>query len=64
MINLSFHWSWLLIAAVLIIGVIIASPFLNSGNDGPAGGIGPAFGCFIIIVAFLAVAVIGGIYIW
>lgn len=64
MIDIHFHWSWLLIAAVLIIAIIIAWPFLNSDDRGPAAGLGCLVGGVIILVALLAAAVIGGIFIW
>ena len=63
MISLSFHWSWLLIAAILVVAIIIASHFCKD-SSGPAGGLGVVIGCFAIVIALFVIAVIGGIFIW
>ena len=62
MIDLHFHWAWLLIAAVVIFGVFIAYPMLNEDND--RYGITGAMGCVVMVVAVLLALVIGGIFIW
>lgn len=64
MINIHFSWAWLLIAAVMIIGLYIASPFLRDNNNGIGGSISAAVGCMIVLVAILIALVFGGITIW
>ncbi len=61
MISLHFHWAWLLIAVIVIAGVAYA---IRSGKESDPYGVGAAVGCFVLIVAVLAAAVIGGIFIW
>jgi hypothetical protein len=62
MIDLHFHWAWLLIAAVVIVGIFIAYPMLNDDND--KYGLSGALGCAVLIAAVLIGLVIGGIFIW
>ena len=64
MIDIHLHWAWLLIAAIVIIGICVAYPYLKESTDGIGAGIAGAFGCAIIVVAVLAALVIGGIFIW
>lgn len=64
MINLHFHWTWLLMALIIIIGVCIASPYLSDNNSGIGGAVSAAVGCFIILVTLLIALVLGGIFIW
>lgn len=64
MINLYFHWTWLLIAVIIIVGIYIASPYMSDNNKGIGGAVSAAVGCFIIIVTLLIALVIGGIFIW
>lgn len=64
MINIQLHWAWLLIAAVVIIGICVAYPYLRDSNDGIGGAVGGAFGCAILVVAILVGLVLGGIFIW
>ena len=61
MIDIHLHWAWLLIAVIVIAGVAF---MVKQNNETDQYGIGAAFGCFVFIVAVLAAAVIGGIFIW
>lgn len=65
MINLSFHWAWLLMAAIVVIAIIVAAKiglFENDTKD--ILGIKRTFGCIVIIIGVLCAAVVGGILIW
>lgn len=64
MIDIHLHWAWLLIAAIVIIGICVAYPYLRDRNEGIGGAVGGVIGCAIIVVAVLAALVIGGIFIW
>jgi len=64
MIDIHLHWSWLLIAAVVIIGICVAYPYLRERNEGIGGAVSGAIGCAILIVAILVGLVLGGIFIW
>lgn len=63
MINISFHWIWLLLVAIVIGAVILANK-LGAFKDEDKYGVKACFGCIIIIVGLLIAAVIGGIFIW
>lgn len=65
MINISFNWAWLPIAAIVVFAIIIAAKiglFKNDTDD--KLGIKHTFGCIVIIIGVLIAAVIGGIFIW
>ncbi len=64
MIDIHLHWSWLLIAAVVIIGICVAYPYLRERNEGIGGAVSGAIGCAILVVAILVALVLGGIFIW
>lgn len=61
MINLNFHWAWIPIIALIIIGIWF---FNKQSNDSDQFGLGTAFGCFGCILCFLVALVLGGIFIW
>ena len=64
MIDIHLHWAWLLVAAVVIIGICFAYPYLKNSDEGIGGAVGGAFGCAIVIAAILVALVLGGIFIW
>lgn len=64
MIDLRFHWAWLLMAVILIIGICVFAKFANDDGDGIGAGVSTAVGCFALIFAILVCLVIGGIWIW
>ena len=60
MIDLHFHWAWILFVILISIGLYFF--FRNKGND--SYGIG-AFGDGIIfLLCILAAMVVGGIWLW
>lgn len=61
MINLHFHWAWLLIIVILIIAKIISHRVSDGGDYIGFGGF---VSLIVWIVAILICAVIGGIWIW
>lgn len=64
MIDIHLHWAWLLVAAVIVIGVCIAFPFMRDRDEGICGATGYLFGCMIIVLSVVAGIAIGGIFIW
>ena len=64
MIDLHFHWVWLLMAVILIIGICVFVNFSKDDSGGIGAGISTAVGCFVLIVAILVCLVIGGIWLW
>lgn len=62
MIELNFHWAWILVAIIVMVGICVAFPYLNRDHD--AYGCGAAAGCAILVFAVLVALVIGGIFIW
>lgn len=64
MIDIHLHWAWLLVAAVVIIGICIAYPYLKNSDEGIGGAVGSVIGCAIVVVAILAALALGGIFIW
>lgn len=64
MIDIHLHWAWLLIAAVVIIGICVAYPYLRDSNEGIGGAVGGVIGCAILVMAILIGLVLGGIFIW
>ena len=64
MIDLHFHWAWLLIATVLIIGIFIAYPMLHGKGDSIGEAVSASLGYAVLMAAVLIGLVIGGIFIW
>jgi hypothetical protein len=64
MIDLYFHWAWLLIAAVVILGVAIAYPRWKYRNEGIGGALNGVIALTIVAIAVLVGLTIGGIFIW
>ena len=64
MIDLHFHWAWILIAALIITGVYAFWYFAHDDNHGMAASIRTVFGLFILIICVLVGCVVGGIFIW
>lgn len=65
MINISFNWAWLLMAAIVVCAIIMAAKiglFENDTND--KLGIKHTFGCIVIVIGVLLAIAIGGIFIW
>jgi len=60
MINVSFHWAYIAIFVIVIIGIILCCKLSKNDNF----GIGATVGCFALVVCFLIALVIGGIFIW
>lgn len=64
MIDIHLHWAWLLMAAVVIVGICTFWYYEHDDDCGPASGIRTVFGLAILIVCVLVALVLGGIFIW
>ena len=64
MIDLHFHWAWLLIAVVVTLGVVIAYPRWKYRNEGIGGALNGVIALTIVAIAVLVCLTIGGIFIW
>ena len=61
MISLHFHWAWIVIAVLVILGVAYC---VKHSSDSDPYGIGATVGCLVLVLAILLALIIGGIFIW
>lgn len=63
MIELNFHWAWLVMTALVILGAVI---YIHNYDNGSSmeNGINMLFGIAALIFCILLSLVIGGIFIW
>lgn len=61
MISLHFHWAWILMAVLVILGVIYC---VKQSSDYDPYGIGATVGCLVLVFAILLALILGGIFIW
>ncbi len=63
MIELNFHWAWLVMTALVILGVVI---YIRNYDNGSSlqQGMKMLFGIAALIFCILLSLVIGGIFIW
>jgi len=64
MVTLTFHWAWILIVILVIVGIACFIYFSNDDRGGIGSGIRSVFGCFLFVLCILIAAVLGGIFIW
>ena len=64
MIELHFHWAWLLIAVIIVAGMRIAYPFYKERNEGIGGAYSWLIAVFVVTITILLALVVAGIFIW
>ncbi len=63
MITLNFHWAWLVMAALIVLGVVAYVRYYDNGSS-LDNGIRMLFGIEALVLCVLLALVIGGIFIW
>ncbi len=64
MITFCLHWSWILIAVVLIATAVISYPHFRGRGDSIGRAFDSVIGIVIAILGILIAAVLGGIFVW
>lgn len=60
MINLHFHWAWIPMVILVIVGLF----FLVKREENDRYGVGGCFNFSVFIICIMASLIIGGIWIW
>ncbi len=64
MIELPFHWAWLLMAAVCIVSIQVAYPFIKKTGDDIGSDITRLVGWTMIALGVIFSLIIGNKFIW
>jgi len=61
MISLHFHWAWIVMAVLVILGIAYC---IKQNKESDPYGIGAAIGCVVFVGTILLALILGGIFIW